>query len=161
MIKVAHQFIKKEYDGIFLKFSDIPHIKHLEEVAQLLWSIDDDDITDNYVVCLLHDVLLNTKNSSNDIEKVFGRDIVNGIANLYVPYEEMKSTSFNIVLCDTLSHIVHMDNDSIPNMHVSRCISTTNNVINDIKRKLSYDQEELINRIHKMIYFLRCKRDIW
>lgn len=176
-IEKAYKFAKAAHEGQERKFTGYPYLSHLEETTQLLWEITDgkaDD--DDYIAAMLHDVVEDTDITIEEIGRLFG-DVVKGLVLELTndpiekakkgkkPYlsnkiNNMSSRAFTIKLCDRLSNVVGLEHDAIKRDFVKWYVGETLYILNNLDRDVNEDQEYLIDRISKMLVYLKINRKL-
>jgi (p)ppGpp synthase/HD superfamily hydrolase len=176
-LTIAHDFVTEQHRGEKRKFTNNPYMMHLEETAQLLWEATNGEASDDeYIAALCHDVVENTSTTLEEIGKNFGgtvMELVGEVTNdeaqisihgktvhLSKKINAMSNKAFLIKLCDRLSNVIGLQENIIPNQFVDYYIKETQYIIENLDRKMDAAQEHLIDRISKMLLFLKLKRDL-
>ena len=176
-LMVAHNFVADRHHDERRKFTNKPYLIHLEETAQLLWEATDGKASDDeYIAALCHDVVENTSTTLDELGKNFGgtvRELVGEVTNdgsqiaiygkavyLSRKINAMSDRAFLIKLCDRLSNIVGLQEICIPTHFVDRYIKETQYIIENLDREMDETQKYLVDRIVKMLIFLRLNRNL-
>jgi len=176
-IKKAHKFAAEAHYGQERKFTGVPYLTHLEETAQLLWEVTEGQADhDDYIVAILHDVVEDTDVEPIEIGREFGgaiMDLVVELTNdpvekgkkgkksyLVEKMNNMSSRALTIKLCDRLSNVSGLENDLVKTDFVKWYIKETFYILDNLDRELNEDQEYLIDRIKKMLLYIRISRKL-
>jgi len=176
-IKKAHNFAKAAHLGQERKFTKVPYLTHLEETAQLLWEVTEGQADqDDYIVAILHDVVEDTDIELIEIGRNFGKiimDLVGELTNdpvekgkkgkksyLLEKMSTMSSRALTIKLCDRLSNVSGLEHDAVTTSFAKWYIKETFYILDNLSRELNEDQEYLIDRIRKMLLYLKISRKL-
>lgn len=176
-IKKAHEFVIDAHGKQKRKYIEAPYTLHLEETAQLLHEITDGSVdSDMYIAALLHDVVEDTDVKLQDVGREFGKrvmDLVEELTNdeeakkkegkkpyLSKKLNAMSKDAFLIKLCDRFSNVSGLENRAIPRDFVKWYIRETQYIIDNLNRNLDDTEKFILNKIAKMITYLKLDRNI-
>lgn len=175
--EIAHSFAASAHKGQERKFTGRPYLEHLEETAHILWEATEGKADlDFYIAALLHDTVEDTEVTLAEVERVFGPRVAFLVDELTIDLKqkekegkkvylarrlnEMSDVALSIKLSDRLSNVVGLENEKIPDSFVKWYIRETIYILDHIDRNLNDVQKELIDRIQKMVLYLKISRKI-
>jgi len=169
-IRKAHNFAKEKHKNQKRKFTGKDYLTHLENTANLVWSVYEDAETDMFVAALLHDVVEDTSTTLKEIGQNFGQKVMNLVEELTTDENEkntlgkavyltkkindMSESAFTIKLCDRLDNVMDLNDINVPLEFVTRYTEETKYIISHINREINDIQQELIKRIKSMLLYL-------
>lgn len=121
IILKAKIFAKNKHYKKYRADGCTPYFEHIKEVVDMLkdWNIKDENII---VTAYLHDVLEKTNTSINDIEKYFGKKILENVKLISFDENEMSEVEYynnnknNIVkLADHLTNTIYFNRNKLRN----------------------------------------------
>lgn len=169
-IKKAHEFAKEKHKDQKRKFTGENYLTHLENTANLLWSVEEDAEIDMLVAALLHDVVEDTSTSLKEVDQNFGPTVMKLVEELTTDnekqttegkdvyltgkIEKMSEKAFTIKLCDRLDNVMGLKDKSVPLKFKLRYIDETKYIITNLNRDINVIQKHLLDRIKSMILYL-------
>lgn len=168
----AYMYAAEKHDGQKRKFSEIPYISHPEIVTCLL-----SNYTNNKEIlqaAILHDVVEDTNGTLKEIEKLFGSNVRNLVAELTNNQDDIKhigkkqymSKLFNnisedallIKLVDRLHNVLStVGNTNISNDFVKWYHCETVYILENMNRELTNNHIELIQSIKLILNFIELE----
>lgn len=171
MIQKAIEYAKVKHSGQNRLFSKEPYVNHPIRVMQI---IDENKKTnrkeDLFIAAILHDILEETSTSEEEIEKTFGKKVLELVKELTTNEEERKKIGKTKYLLEKMSNPEKMsnwgliikladrldnlsDNDKQPREFKERYFKQTKEIITELrqKRKISPTQTILLNKIEEII----------
>ena len=176
-IETAHSFAASAHRDQERKFTGRPYLEHLEETAQIFWQVTDGESeSDAYIAAVLHDTVEDTNVTIEEVKRVFGDKVASLVDELTIDevqkqkegkkvylarrLNEMTDTALSIKLSDRLSNVIGLENEKIPTNFVKWYIKETLYILEHLDRHLNEVHEELIDRLNKMILYLKIDRKI-
>lgn len=169
-IHKAHKFAKEKHNNQKRKFSNEAYLTHLENTANLLWSVDEDVETYVLIAALLHDVVEDTATSLKEIDQIFGRNVMSLVAELTTDEDEkkikgkaicltdnmnkMSENAFTIKLCDRLSNVMDLNSVNVPLDFMTHYMEETKYIIVHLNRKINEVQKSLLSKIKSVLLYL-------
>lgn len=177
IIKVAHSFAAAAHGNQERKFTGRPYLEHLEETAQILWQVTDGEAeTDDYIAAILHDVVEDTEIRLEEVGRNFGKVVMDLVDELTIDLKqkekegkknylarrlnEMSDRALAIKLSDRLSNVIGLENEKIPTSFVKWYVRETFHILEHLDRDLNEVHKELIDRLNKMLLYLKIDRKI-
>lgn len=176
-LKLAHEFAASAHSGQVRKFTNAPYISHLEDTVHILWEVTDGSATyDMYVAAILHDTVEDTDVTLKEVGKHFGgsvmylvdelttnekeKDIEGKAVYLARRLNEMTEEALLIKLCDRFSNVSGLTDKVIPMKFVRRYIKETQYIIDHLDRALNQQQGLILDKLVKMVVYIKLDRDI-
>jgi GTP pyrophosphokinase len=175
-IMTAYGLAREAHKGQERKFVGLPYITHLEETSQLLLENTEGEVPEEqYIASLLHDVVEDTDVELSEVERMFGKKVRDLVDELTIKEEQkerlgkkpylvasmnsMTEGALTIKLCDRLSNIAGLDDRRVPKDFIVWYVKETMYLLDHLDRKLTSVQKVLIDKIKKMLYYLKITRN--
>lgn len=175
-ITQAYSLARDAHKGQQRRFVDTPYITHLEETSHLLLESYDGNVSEEeYIAALLHDVVEDTDVEPEELERLFGIRVRQLVEELTIDKEKkeqlgkkdyltksmksMTDAALTIKLCDRLSNVAGLDDHRIPKDFIVWYSKETMYILNNLDRKFTDIQRGLVDKIMKMIYYLKITKD--
>ena len=162
-INKAIEFAKEKHKKQKRKFQDEPYFNHPMRVVKILQNYTNEE--DLIIAAYLHDTIEDTKTKFEEILEIFGEIVANLVWELTSDKKEAKkvgkaiylANKVNIMsegallikLCDRLDNVSGFEQE--PKDFVKRYKAETEFILNNINRKLSAANKELIEKIKEKI----------
>lgn len=162
-LKKAIKFAKEKHGNQKRKFHDELYFEHPKRVVELLGQYTNDE--DTLIAAYLHDTIEDTATTYEEILNEFGKNIADlvkeltsdkelaskmgKVAYLVDKMNGMSEKALIIKLCDRLDNVSGLSIE--PRDFTQKYASETRDILKNLRRNLSEDQKELIEKIKEKI----------